>query len=89
MSYDIIKKKEEDMKTKEVERSFMENFVNRSDRESAIKIYQARTNFECVFCGKNVLNMEEKTLEFPDKISRIEYGISGLCKECQRDYFGY
>lgn len=37
----------------------------------------------CVFCHKQV-DMEN----FRDKISKKEYGISGLCQKCQDDTFG-
>ncbi len=34
----------------------------------------------CVFCGK-------PAVEFKDEISRIEFGISGLCQKCQNVVF--
>ena len=36
---------------------------------------------QCVTCG-------EFNLEFRDKLSRKEYGISGMCQCCQDSVFG-
>lgn len=35
---------------------------------------------ECVFCGNEICG-------FKDKISVVEFGISGLCQECQDKTF--
>lgn len=38
----------------------------------------------CPFCGKKI-NSET---EFRDSLSITEYYISGLCQQCQDDFFG-
>lgn len=38
---------------------------------------------KCPFCGKKI-NVET---EFRDEVSKKEFGISGLCQECQDDFF--
>ena len=43
-----------------------------------------RTKFNlCPLCG-NPIKMED----FKDNLSRKEYGISGMCQNCQNDIFG-
>lgn len=37
-------------------------------------------NKTCVRCGKEIAG-------FRDEISEREYGISGMCQECQDDFF--
>jgi len=37
----------------------------------------------CPFCKKEI-NMED----FRDNLSRKEYSISGLCQDCQDEFFG-
>tara|TARA_Y100000034_G_C6520199_1_gene223843 strand:- start:138 stop:320 length:183 start_codon:yes stop_codon:yes gene_type:complete len=37
----------------------------------------------CPFC-QNAIRIED----FKDEISRVEYGISGLCQKCQDKIFG-
>lgn len=40
---------------------------------------------KCPFCNKNI-----NENDFKDKLSRKEYEISGICQECQDDFFeGY
>ena len=36
----------------------------------------------CPFCGKEI-----KEADFCDDLSKKEYGISGLCQDCQDDVF--
>lgn len=37
---------------------------------------------KCPFCGKDV-----NPSSFRDELSRKEFGISGLCQECQDGFF--
>ena len=37
---------------------------------------------KCPFCGKKI-NKDD----FRDELSKKEFGISGLCQECQDDFF--
>ena len=37
----------------------------------------------CPFCGKHI-----DPNEFRDALSKKEYGISGLCQNCQDEMFG-
>ena len=41
----------------------------------------AMRNGECVTCGAPIG-------EFRDELSRKEYGISGMCQDCQDSVFG-
>jgi len=38
-------------------------------------------NHQCALCG-------EDAGTFRDSLSKIEYGISGMCQSCQDDVFG-
>ena len=38
----------------------------------------------CPFCQKEI----DPETEYQDALSRIEYGISGLCQKCQDETFG-
>lgn len=44
-----------------------------------------KENRKCPFCGKDMSNPEGM---FRDKLSLKEFGISGLCQECQDKVFG-
>ena len=44
-----------------------------------------KDNRRCPFCDKDMSNIEGM---FRDKLSLKEFGISGLCQECQDKVFG-
>jgi len=44
---------------------------------------QKRENGKCPFCGKDMTNPT-----FRDVMSLKEFEISGICQECQDEYFG-
>lgn len=48
-----------------------------------LKMIQRRDEGKCPFCGKDMTNPT-----FRDALSRREFEISGICQECQDDYFG-
>lgn len=52
--------------------------------KEADRMLKARGAGVCPGCGK-VIRTET---EFRDNLSRKEYGISGLCQDCQDDVFG-
>jgi len=62
----------------------MEKFNCRCKNFSIADIFkrrdQAILDQRCTWCGKDVF-------EFRDALSRKEYGISGLCQECQDKTF--
>ena len=39
---------------------------------------------KCPFCGKKI----DVETEFRNEISKKEFGISGLCQDCQDEMFG-
>ena len=45
-------------------------------------MFKRRENNQCPFCGKDMTNPT-----FRDEESKKEYEISGICQECQDDYF--
>ncbi len=47
------------------------------------KMADALERGDCPFCGKT-----PKLDEFADELSLKEYGISGLCQDCQDNMFG-
>ena len=47
------------------------------------EMFEDKAEGRCPFCGKNI-NPET---EFWDEISKKEYGLSGLCQNCQDDFF--
>ena len=47
--------------------------------EKVVEAVEAR---KCPLCSKDI-TMED----FKDELSRIEYGISGMCQECQDSIF--
>ena len=46
-------------------------------------LVQRIDNKQCVTCPNDILDMD-----FRDEISIKEYGISGMCQECQDSVFG-
>ena len=44
---------------------------------------ECRDQGKCPFCGKEI-NPEN---DFRDDLSRKEYTISGMCQDCQDDFF--
>lgn len=46
------------------------------------KMYERREQGLCPFCGKDMSNPT-----FRDEKSRKEFSISGICQECQDDFF--
>ncbi|MHA2018402.1 MAG: hypothetical protein ACTSXY_09015 [Promethearchaeota archaeon] len=40
---------------------------------------------KCPFCEKEITNL---VTEFRDELSLKEFGISGLCQQCQDNFFG-
>ena len=46
------------------------------------KMFERREQELCPFCGKDMTNPT-----FRDEKSRKEFMISGICQECQDDFF--
>ena len=46
------------------------------------EMYQRKAEGKCPFCGKDMTNAT-----FKDTKSKKEFEISGICQECQDDYF--
>lgn len=46
------------------------------------EMYERRENGQCPFCGKDMSNPS-----FRDELSKKEFMISGICQECQDNYF--
>lgn len=60
--------------------------MNPSELLHQMQIYGCRKdNKQCPFCGKDMSNPEGM---FRDKLSLKEFGISGLCQDCQDKVFG-
>ena len=60
--------------------------MNPSELLRQMQTYTYRKeNRKCPFCGKDISNPEGM---FRDKLSYKEFGISGLCQECQDKVFG-
>jgi len=51
-------------------------------RKDSASIRYTRFEGNCPFCSKEI-----KHSEFKDKLSLLEFGISGLCQECQDKTF--
>ena len=47
------------------------------------KAVEAVEQKKCQLCAKDI-----KMEEFKDKISKVEYKISGICQKCQDNIFG-
>lgn len=47
-----------------------------------VEMHKLRDDNKCPFCGKDMSNPI-----FRDELSRREFEISGICQECQDDYF--
>jgi len=47
------------------------------------EMFMKRENGQCPFCGRD---MTDAT--FRDEASKKEFEISGICQECQDNYFG-
>ena len=47
------------------------------------KAVEAVEQKKCPLCAKDI-----KMEEFKDKISKVEYKISGICQKCQDNIFG-
>ena len=39
---------------------------------------------KCAFCGKKI----DPSRDFRDELSAKEYGLSGMCQDCQDEVFG-
>lgn len=60
--------------------------MNPSELLHQMQIYDYRKdNKLCSFCGKDMSNPEGM---FRDKLSYKEFGVSGLCQDCQDKVFG-
>lgn len=46
------------------------------------EMFERNANGKCPFCGKDMTNAT-----FKDDKSRQEFEISGICQECQDNYF--
>ena len=46
------------------------------------KMYERKEQGLCPFCGKDMSNPS-----FRDEESRQEFNISGICQDCQDNYF--
>ena len=46
------------------------------------EMHTKRENGQCPFCGKDMTHAS-----FKDAASKKEYEISGICQECQDNYF--
>lgn len=46
------------------------------------EMFNRKAKGECPFCGKDMTNPV-----FRDELSKKEFSISGICQECQDNYF--
>lgn len=47
------------------------------------EMFKLKADGKCPFCGKDMSNAV-----FKDKVSIKEFELTGLCQDCQDDFFG-